>query len=141
MTEQEVFKFCTIVSKLPAPDVFSKVPAPDVLLQPTPQLFADLLLDFHNKSLVPDCFVVDSRIWSTIMADKSFQDLIEPVSTYDSVLSGHVAKLYGVPVVTDAYFSPYLDAPALDKDRIYLHRLFNTRVAAIVSGDKALRAI
>jgi hypothetical protein len=133
MTEQEVFEFCTTVSKLPAPDVGELVP--------TPQLFEDLLLECRKQSLAPDCFVVDGRVWSTLLTAPGFHELLDPVVTYDSVLAGHVSNLFGVPVVTDAYFSPYADVSATDSARIYPHRLFLTRVLAVVSGDKAFRAI
>ena len=51
-------------------------------------------------------WLIANDVWSDIVADTSFQAVIDPVSKYELLLTGQLGVIYGMTILSDAYRHP-----------------------------------
>ena len=63
-------------------------------------------------------WLVANDIWNDIVGDTSFQQVIDPVSKYELLLTGQLGVIYGMTILSDAYRHP--EHKVLDQGEMYV---------------------
>lgn len=63
-------------------------------------------------------WLVANDIWNDIVGDASFQQVIDPVSKYELLLTGQLGVIYGMTILSDAYRHP--EHKVLDQGEMYV---------------------
>ncbi len=51
-------------------------------------------------------FLIANDVWTDIVSDSSFQNVIDPVSKYELLMEGQLARMFGMTILSDAYRHP-----------------------------------
>lgn len=62
--------------------------------------------------------MLSSGAYSSVMGDPQIHAYMDPVTLYSRLLAGHLAIMYGMNIITDAYMHP--ETRILDKDCMYV---------------------
>lgn len=68
------------------------------------------LMSFRNQvarwNIPVSSWLIANDIWSDIVGDPSFQQVIDPVSKHELLLTGQIGVIYGMTILSDAYRHP-----------------------------------
>lgn len=105
----------------------------------TPTILTQIRDAVTDWSIPARNLLIANDIWSDIVGNQAFNDLLDPVNRYDLVLTGYLGTLLGMKVRTDGYRQQELKV--LDRGEIYViadpinHANYTTR------GDIEVTAI
>ena len=72
----------------------------------TPTTLANLRIQVSRWGIPVTTWLIADNIWSDIIGNTGFQSLLEPVSKHELVMTGKLATMLGMDIITDAYRHP-----------------------------------
>lgn len=97
-TEEFVKALCKKVAEAASKEEF-EIPL-------SPKLIANMQSAITKNGIPATQLLIGSAVWSAMIADTSFQTMMDVVSNRDEVLTGRICVLFGMDVLTDVFFSP-----------------------------------
>ena len=104
---EELFEEVQSIIKAVGP--VSESHAPAFAVDFSPRLLVNMRNTLVNNGNTLTHIVFSSSAWGALVSSQCFAHLFDPVAKYEDVLAGKVGNLLGVPVITDAFFSPNPD--------------------------------
>lgn len=104
---KKLFKEVLSILKTVGPDIEANTSSTVVAF--SPKLLADTRNTLVGMGNTLTHIVFGGSAWGSLVGNQEFANLFDPVTKYEDVLAGKVGHLLGVPVITDAFFSPNLD--------------------------------
>jgi len=69
----------------------------------TPTAFAELSSSVTNWGISPGSMLIASNLWADITTKSEWQAVLDPVSQHEVLLTGKLAYVHGVPMVSDHF--------------------------------------
>lgn len=93
-------------------------PIPKFLIPLTPQLLACMESALARTPAQLVGVVISSDVWPTIVSDRDWFTILDPVSRREIILAGELAVIFGMTLFSDAFFHP--DDRCIDSAHAYV---------------------
>lgn len=81
-------------------------PLVNILGKFTPQHLAGMIADVNNWGITPTHTLIASDLWNDLSSDMSWQDVMDPITQQEILLTGRIGTIYGTTLVSDYFRHP-----------------------------------